>query len=192
MQAIRDIKSDLRGEYRKMRLGISDDERARLDAEICRAFISSASFGYYDVILLFAASDGEPDISDIARAALASGKRIAFPKCAPKGKMTFRYVSSLDELKPGMFGIREPSEDAPEFDPSGCECAVCLIPGVVFDKRGYRVGYGKGYYDRFLSSFNGSSMGIVYSFCVTDRVPSGKYDAKLPVLLTERGVMLTC
>lgn len=191
MFGIKDEKNALRKQYRQKRTELSDSERTLRDGLICRAFLSSISYRYCNTLLLYAATDGEPDVSEIAKKALEDGKKVAYPKCESHGVMSFCYVSSLEQLKPGAFGIPEPGEDAPEFSAEESSDAVCLIPGVVFDRAGYRVGYGRGYYDRYLSRFKGSLIGIAYSDSVIDKVPRGRFDAKIPVLLTEGGFILT-
>ena len=102
--------------------------------------------------------------------------------------MEFKVVKELDCLSAGSYSIPEPPVDAETVtDLSG---TVCLVPGLVFDKAGYRVGYGKGYYDRFLSTYPGTKLGIVYSDFILDRVPRGRFDRRVDTLVTERGVKL--
>ena len=181
-------KNELREQYREKRAALPPEEKLRRDAELTRKFLSSASFRYYDTFLLYAARDGEADVRGIAEAALAAGKKVAYPRCAAEEhEMTFHYVSSLDDLTPGTYGIKEPPEDAPVFDPKSSG-AVCLVPGFVFDRRGYRIGYGKGYYDRYLSAFCGVSTGVVYSDFIVPSLPCGKYDLHTDMLLSEKGV----
>lgn len=181
-------KNKLREEYREKRAAIPAEEKLRRDAELTRKFLSSASFRYYNTFLLYAAREGEADVSGIAEAALSAGKKIAYPRCSEEGhEMTFHYVDTLDALEPGMYGIKEPPADAPCFDPKESG-AVCLVPGFVFDVRGYRIGYGKGYYDRYLSAFAGVSTGVIYSDFIVSSLPGGKYDLHTDMLLSEKGV----
>jgi len=63
--------------------------------------------------------------------------------------------------------------------------SVCIVPGLSFDYDGFRLGYGKGYYDRFLSGFDGDSIGLCYGECVCKRLPHGRYDRAVDVLVTE-------
>ena len=66
--------------------------------------------------------------------------------------------------------------------------AVCFVPGLVYDRSGYRLGYGKGFYDRYLSAFTGGKIGVVYSDYVIGSVPRGRYDVTVDILLTEKGM----
>ena len=116
------------------------------------------------------------------------GKKVLFPRCDKKTHtMEYHIVNSLDELKPDSYGLLEPPEDAPIYDcVNETGGAVCFVPGLVYDKAGYRLGYGGGYYDRFLSQFSGMTVGINYSECVRDELQPGRYDVPIQMLLTER------
>lgn len=195
MYEIRAEKNKLREKYKAIRDALSTDEKSILDTKICKRVISTVSFRFSQTVLLYSPIKSEVDITSIALAALKAGKNVAYPRCGSNdGKMTFHYVTSLDELKPGSFGILEPTIEAPLFFKESVpkkEDAICLIPALIYDKDGYRLGYGKGYYDRFLSDFCGIKAGIIYSSCIADRVPRGKYDLKVDFTVSEKGVMLT-
>lgn len=188
MYEIRNIKNRIRAEYRAARRAIPAAKRAEADEALCRFFLNSASYRYYDTLLLYCATPEEADLSGIARQALADGKRVAYPRCEPKTrKMCYYRVASLDELVRGSFGLREPPETAEKITPEEADRCVCLIPAVVFDRRGYRVGYGMGYYDRFLSVFRCARVGVAYSEFILKSVPHGKFDVRADVLLTQGG-----
>ena len=128
----------------------------------------------------------------IAIKALEDGKRVAYPRCIPgTNKMNFHFVSSLDELEKGTFGIAEPPETNERFSKRSSGCVVCLVPALAYDKFGYRIGYGKGFYDRYLSGFSGCTLGVVYSDYILPTVPRGRYDVSVNILLTEKGVKMT-
>ena len=168
-------------------------EKDRRDAAICRAALSLVSFRHAEYVLLYAAMENEIDITPIAKEALARGKKIAFPRC-DKESHTMRYhmVSSLSELAPDAYSILEPPADAPVYDPdTAVGSAVCVVPGLVYDRAGYRLGYGKGFYDRYLSAFSGCTLGVVYSDYILPSVPRGRYDVSVNILLTEKGVKMT-
>lgn len=187
---VRDKKNAIRAEYKELRRAMDKDIKAERDRHICETATGLVSFRYADYVLLYAATEDEIDIYDIARVALERGKKIAFPRCRKEDHtMKYHIVESLDQLAPDSYGIREPSEDLPVYDPeSDTGSAICFVPGLVYDKAGYRVGYGKGFYDRFLSSFKGSSIGVVYSDFIMPRVPRGRFDMKVDILLSEKGV----
>lgn len=172
---------------------MTHDVKFQRDSAICKTAEGLVSFRYAKKVLLYAATPDEIDVTGIAEAAWAKGKTVLFPKC-DKATHTMEYyaVNSYDELKVDAYGILEPSSDCPKYDPKNDrEEAVCFVPGLVYDKSGYRLGYGKGFYDRYLSGFSGCRIGVVYSDFILDEVPRGYYDVSVDILLTEKGVRVT-
>ena len=189
MTDLKKLKSELRSEYLKKRRQIPAELKQKYDEALCEVITSSVSYKYYDTLLLFAALPDEPDLSAVAKKALSDGKRVAYPRCvAGERRMIFRYVTDPGQLCRGSYGIFEPDETLPAFDTEAPSCSVCFIPAVVTDKNGYRIGYGGGYYDRFLSSFNGAAATVVYSDFIISSVPHGRYDAASDMIITEGGI----
>lgn len=189
IQEIRAAKSALRKKYKKIRSEAVASEKDALDRTLTKTVLSSMSYKYCKTILMFASFGDEPSTWKIANKALSDGKRVFFPKCYNGGIMKFFRIYSLDELSEGMYGILEPSEDAEEYTAEGT-AELCLVPGLCFDKRGYRIGYGKGFYDRFLAHFNGIAAGIAYSACISeDPIAFEKrYDKNVDIIFSEKGV----
>lgn len=189
MNSIKKEKDELREKYLAARASMDLDVKADRDGRICKAAVALVSFRYAEYVLMYAPLDNEIDVMPIAEAAWKSGKKVAFPKC-DKATHTMKYhiVSSADELEVDSYGIREPRADAEVYDPSWGGSAVCFVPGLLYDKSGYRLGYGKGFYDRYLSDFKGSRIGIVYSDYIMQNVPRGRFDVSVDILLTEDGV----
>ncbi len=190
---IKKQKDDIREEYKARRMEMPIEERHRRDEAICRVAESLVSFRYAEYVLLYAATEGEIDVNAIAELALEKGKKVCFPRCDKKTHtMTYHIVSSLDELKVDSYNILEPAEDAPMYEPErDTGAAVCFVPGLVYDKAGFRLGYGKGFYDRYLSAFSGCTIGVVYSDYILPVVPRGRFDVSVDILLTEKGVKIT-
>ncbi len=192
MNPIRKQKDEIRAAYSQKRASMDKQEKARRDGAIAKAAMSLVSFRYAEYVLLYAATENEIDISAVAEEALVRGKKIAFPRC-DKETHTMRYhiVSSLDELSPEAYGILEPPADAPVYNPeTDLGSAICFVPGLVYDKEGSRLGYGKGFYDRYLSAFGGSTVGVVYSDYILPVVPRGRFDVSVTLLLTEKGARM--
>ncbi len=189
---IRAHKNEIRAQYKERRRAIPREEKQARDDRICRLFLSSITYRYAKILLLYAPTGDEIDIMPIARRALADGKAVAFPRCRPaECRMDYHFITSEDELKPGAYGIREPDEALPLYDPTAAPAddhPVCIVPGLVFDTEGYRIGYGKGYYDRYLVDFCGVRIGTVYSDFVLPRLVRGRFDLAVDVLVTEKGV----
>ncbi len=190
MYEIKKEKDALREVYGQRRRALDAGVKKMMDDKICAAATSLVSFRHAETVLLFAPKSDEIDVRAIAEIAWARGKQVAFPLCDPeKRNMTYHIVSSLDELETGTYGIMEPRPDAPLFDE--VRPAVCFVPALLFDRQGYRVGYGKGYYDRFLHRFSGSKVGLVYSDFILDVVPRGRFDLAVDLLVTEKGVRVS-
>lgn len=194
MYEIRSAKNAIREKHKKIRGSIPPDKKRVFDTKICNRIMSLVSYRFADVIMLYAPINNEIDISPVAVAAFASGKKVVFPRCIPDtSKMEFHYIGSLDELKPGTMNIPEPDASAPVFKASDItdknKC-LCIIPALAFDKRGYRIGYGKGYYDRYLSRFECIRAGVIYSELFADQLPNGRFDLKVDFIVSERGVTM--
>lgn len=192
MNTIKKEKDEIRKKYVALRNSIDPKVKACRDAKICKFATALAGYRYADCVLMYAPTGSEPDVMAIAKDALEKGKKVAFPRCNTERRtMKYHFITSLDELVPDSYGIREPSGDLPIYDPKSRDGAICFVPALVYDRRGYRLGYGKGFYDRYLSAFKGNTVGIVYSDFIIPRVPIGRFDVMLKILLTEKGVTVT-
>ena len=185
-QEIREQKKEIRKINKQKRAEIPKDVKAKSDAAVCDYIINSMSFKYADTILMFCPTNDEIDIFPLFDAAKKEGKRVAFPKCFAGGIMKFYYVDAPEQLKEGKYGIKAPDEGE-EFVAS--LHPLCIVPSLAATKAGTRLGYGGGFYDRFLHKFDGISMCVQYDEFVTDVLPQEKrYDKKFDVLVTESGV----
>lgn len=193
MNELREHKNRIRKEFKALRRSMEPSVKKDYDKRICDRFLNLASYRFADTLLLYAPLSDEIDIYPIAEDALKRGKTVAFPRCDNDAHtMTYHIVSELSQLKEGSYGIMEPDPSLPVYNPerSKKENSVCFVPALVFDKEGYRLGYGKGYYDRYLSrSYKGSRMGVGYSFCLVDTLPRGRFDTAVDFLVTEKGVI---
>ena len=186
---VKEVKRNLRNQYKQYRLDLPADVKADYDKKICDALMQLVSFKYSDTILMYAPIEGEIDVMPIAECALRMGKKVAFPRCVEEPRnLDFKYISSIDELRSGSYSIAEPTEDMESV--KDLSRSICIIPGIVFDKEGYRVGYGKGYYDRFLAVYDGTKFGLAYSECILDSVPRGRFDRHVDILISEKGVKI--
>lgn len=193
MKPTREQKNEIRSKYAAMRNSIPYSAKADYDDKICKRFLSLASYRFSEVLLLYSPIRSEVNILPIAEDALRKGKRIAFPLCdVNTNTMTYHYVTDLSQLKEGYYGIKEPPKEFEKYDPKDSEKinTICFVPAIVYDKAGYRIGYGKGYYDRFLPGFYGSKIGIIYNDFILPRIPRGRYDLHVDVLVTEKGVKI--
>ena len=191
MYEIRQHKAEIREQYLAQRREMPAGKKQDLEDKLCRVILASATYRYADTILMYYAKDEEVDINRIAWEAVAAGKKVAFPRTNPEDRsMVFHFVTGEDDFEDGALGIREPREDLPAFEVTGefQQNVICIIPGVVYDKKGFRIGYGGGYYDRYLSSFKGTKVGVEYSEYIVPEVPHGRFDLAVDVLITEKGI----
>ncbi|MBE6613397.1 MAG: 5-formyltetrahydrofolate cyclo-ligase [Ruminococcaceae bacterium] len=189
MYEIRKRKNDIRAKYKALREAIEPAKKAEMDEKICTTFVGLATYRYASVLLMYAPKSDEVDIMPIAIKALADGKKVAFPRCIPDTHdMEYHFITSLDQLKKGTYGLLEPTEDLPLYDRESAQPTACIVPALVYDKKGFRLGYGKGYYDRYLGTFTGSKVGMIYSDFIIDTVPRGRFDLSVDFIVTERGI----
>lgn len=191
MVEIRKYKIELRRKYLARRVAIPLERRAVMDEKICRNILASAAYRYADILLMFYPVKGEVDVMPVAHAARAAGKRVAFPRCcAEDHSMTFHFVDSEEELEISTYDLKEPRRDLPVFDPSKKDGGnvLCIVPAVVYDRQGYRIGYGGGYYDRYFGKFKLTSIGVAYEEFILKNVPHGKFDISVDVVISERGI----
>ena len=191
MYEIRQHKTEIREQYLAQRREMAEEKKQALEDKLCQVILGSATYRYADTILMYYAKEEEVNINRVAWEAIAAGKKVAFPKTNPEDRsMVFHFVKGEDDFEDGEFSIREPKADLPAFEVTGelQNNVICIIPAVVYDKKGFRIGYGGGYYDRYLSSFKGTKVGVVYSDFIISEVPHGRFDLAVDVLITEKGI----
>lgn len=179
------VKSKLRTELKEKRKTIKNkainDSKIREELICCNEYLSAQT------VLFYASLKDEINIDDCIADALYLGKRVALPVCInSNGNMKYYYINSLDDLIIGHFGVREPDvnkcDEVVDFTNS-----ICIVPAIAFDKKGYRLGYGKGYYDRFLENYASLSIGLCYNDLVVDELPIGEYDVPVNMIITQNG-----
>lgn len=188
---IKEVKTGLRSKYRGLREDLSEGEKLRLDSEIQSRLLSLREYSQADTVFTYLSKELEVDTLAIVQAAWANQKRVAVPRCIPGTRdMEFYYIRSWQDLERASFGVMEPIVQQCEKVTDESR-GFCLVPGFSFDVQGYRLGYGGGYYDRFLSRFGGFTVGVCYSFCVQWNLPHGYYDRSVDLLVTEKYVRRT-
>ena len=143
-------KEQLRQYYRTLRKERTAQEKQQLDLAMQERFCASACYRNSNVLLLYAATIAEPETEWILSQALQDEKIVGLPKCLPERQMVFCQVTNSQQLHRGAYGILEPDAACPTLESlpeTGC---VCLVPGLAFDRAGYRLGYGGGYYDSII------------------------------------------
>ena len=178
-------KQALRRELLALRNAIPPEQKQSWDTALNRAILNDPRFRQAESILAYCPIGSEPDIGPALNEALRQGKQVYLPKCVPAGRhMAFHQVQSLYDLKSGAYGIPEPGEN--NYALSITHYELCLVPGIAFDKEGYRLGYGGGYYDRFLAGHEQlRTLGICYKILLRASLPRDRMDAAVMRVLTE-------
>jgi 5-formyltetrahydrofolate cyclo-ligase len=186
---IRPIKKQLRSSCKEMRRSMDKTLKQNYDKKIQNKLLNLFIVREADMVLTYVSTPIEVATHDFIEALLKQGKTVAVPKCLnEKGDMDFFIIKSFDDLEDGFFGVLEPN-------PQKCravmptEKSVCVVPAFLFDEKGYRLGYGKGYYDRYLSNFKGKSVGICYQENIRDSLMHGKYDRPVSLIVTEKRIV---
>ena len=168
-----------------LRKNINEAEREKKDEILFNKVTALEAYKHSDILLTYYPVKGEVNILPIVFDALKKGKRVAFPiSNTDKCTLSFRYVNSLDELVIGAYSIPEPAMNALPFENK--ENTLCIVPALAFDSTGARIGYGKGYYDRFLSSFEGICLGVCYSEFLLDNIPIELTDRLVDIVITDK------
>lgn len=184
---IREYKSQLRSKFKKFRTDMSAEEKSLLDSRITARFLGTKLYKECTVLLTYVSTQIEVDTINIIQTALKDGKTVAVPRCVEGTRdMVFYIIGSLDDLETGAFSVLEPvPRKCAELTEFGG--AVCIVPALAYDMEGYRLGYGKGYYDRFLSAHPGMcNVGIEYCGCTVQKLYRGKFDVAADYLVTEK------
>lgn len=183
---IRAQKNELRAKMKCFRRDMPQAVKEKKDAAIRRGVQSLGQYQICQTLLTFVSTEIEVDTRVLIEQALRNGKRVAVPYCIEGTRqMDFYYIRSMADLVPRTFGVLEPlPEQCQKW--TGAPNSICLVPGLAFDRHGFRLGYGKGYYDRFLSGYTGLKIGVVYEGCLCQRLPHGYYDLPVDLLITEK------
>lgn len=180
-------KNGLRRDLLEKRRNLPQSLRREKSALILKILLSEKVFSDASSVALYFPVNGEVDTREIFRKCVGLEKKVFFPKTLGSD-IVFLRTRNIEELAPGNFSIPEPPAEAERA--RGNELDLVLVPGVAFDLSGNRIGYGKGFYDRFLKDIPRQiRFGLAYRFQVLKRVPSDKTDVKTGRIITEDGAI---
>jgi len=187
MKAINSLKAALRQEMMALRDNLTDRERRSV--AICAQIMAMPIYRAVHAIHCYLAMRSEVDTRPLIGDAFARGKRVVVPVVVPKAAdLSHAWLASLEagDLVAGNFGTFNPREMQPAA-PSDWE--LTIVPLLAFDRRGYRLGYGKGYYDRLLGSMPMPTIGVAFASQEVDELPVESYDVPLDCIVTEDEVI---
>lgn len=180
-------KREIRKKYKTARNQMNEQQVSVLSEKICKYVMESDIFQCAEYILAYYPLGNEADVRRIVETAWEMGKHVAFPKVFGDS-MAYFETRDFSELHPGTFGVMEP-EETKEVS---WEQALILTPGVAFDRNGNRMGFGKGYYDKYLSGYPECvTIGVAYDMQMAEEIPVEETDVPLDFMVTELGMWKT-
>ena len=179
------MKKELRKKFIIERNNLSEDYRNNASAEILSKLENNKIFMSAGKIFIFVGFGSEvPTLPFINK--WINKKQIFVPKIDDK-IMKLVHITSIEDLAPGHFGVLEPTSCNYYTD----RIDLVITPSIVFDKNGYRLGYGKGYYDKYFATNKyKDSIGLSYDKLLQEKVPTDKYDKKVDIIITEEQTLI--
>ncbi len=184
-----DAKRRLRDRMLRLRRGVAPAEAARAGREAASALIDLALVSRAARIALYAALPGELPTRPLFDAVVERKGAALLPRVVEPLGLEFCAVERWEELRPGSFGVLEPARGGSAVRPTTGDLVV--VPGVAFDEAGYRLGHGKGYYDRAFAAELGDAptlVGFGYEFQIVDSVPHDHRDRRMDAIVTDRKI----
>lgn len=182
------IKVEIRARALARRRSLSVEDHRRWSAAIAGRLQGLPEFREASMVLSYvSAKDNEADTHGIISELLSESREVWVPRVAPARRLDWLQLRDWAELAPARFGMLEPAGGAPEPLPPPAD-AVCLTPGIAFTREGYRIGYGGGYFDRFLAGFSGTAIGLAFECQLLDTFPREEYDRRVDLVVTESAV----
>lgn len=180
-------KLALRNRMRMVREAIPSSACEARSAEIAKRLLLLEEFDRASTVLAFAPIRNEVRTRSSMQAAWAAGKHVALPRVV-EDELTLRRVDGHTVLIEGAFGVSEPPEDTPSVEAS--EVDFALVPALAVDPRGYRIGYGGGYYDRLIPQLrNARTCVVAYDFQLISEVPELPFDVAVDLVVTDERVI---
>jgi 5-formyltetrahydrofolate cyclo-ligase len=185
-----DGKREIRKRILTLRNAMPPESITAKSDEIVRRLMELREIRDSSTLMVFLSFGSEVLTDDLIRWGWSEGKRIVVPLCRPESReLTPCRIDGFDELETGHYGIREPKTGRLRSVPR-TEIDAVIVPAVAFDRRGYRVGYGGGYYDRFLPECpQAANIGAAFACQIVPEVPSDRYDLAVDRIVTEEGII---
>ncbi len=180
-------KDQLRECYLKQRQAISLEDVHALSEQIIHHLHAYFNDNPIAHLVGYSATKNEPNVTPFLQAQGQQGCSIFLPRFTPEGYDCAQIQEWGSDIQRGRYNISAPKACCPSLDKD--LMATWLIPGLCFDKAGYRLGFGKGIYDQLLKGQTGPKIGIAFQWQLTDSLPRDDWDIPCDVLITEKGVL---
>jgi len=179
------MKAELRKQVLQEMKAIPREQKQAMDQVLTEHFVHHPFYQEAKVIATYLSFPHEFQTQELIEQALKDGKKVLIPKTYPKGRMDF-VVYDPQQLVKTSFGLLEPQGDLEVVDASQID--LIHVPGLAFTMEGYRIGYGGGYYDRYLEHFTGHTLSTVYPCQIRDFIPEDHDIPVQEVLIDERNL----
>ena len=177
------MKSELRKQVLQEMKAISQEQKQAIDQALTEGLLQHPFYQEANTIATYLSFPHEFQTQELIEQALKDGKKVLIPKTYPKGRMDF-VVYDPQQLVKTSFGLLEPQGDLEVVDASQID--LIHVPGLAFTTEGYRIGYGGGYYDRYLEHFSGHTLSTVYPCQIRDFSPEN-HDIPVQEVLIDEG-----
>lgn len=177
------MKAELRKQVLQEMKALPRQQKQAIDQALTELLLQHPFYQEAKVIATYLSFPHEFQTQELIEQALKDGKKVLIPKTYPKGRMDF-VVYDPQQLVKTSFGLLEPQGNLEVMDASQID--LIHVPGLVFTTEGYRIGYGGGYYDRYLEYFSGHTLSTVYRYQVQDFIPE-KHDIPVQEVLIDEG-----
>lgn len=180
-------KKNLRKKYISIRNSIN--HKKGKSQSITKKVIENEIYKKAKVVALYKSLLSEVDTRELIEYSIASGKIVALPRVVDNELKFYKINSLEDTLKKSKFGVEEPVEDEMNLIDK-CDIDLVIVPGICFDKEKNRLGFGKGFYDRFLNHTNLETIAICFHEQIIDQVPTNENDIKMRQIITDKEIYL--
>lgn len=177
-------KKKARQKALKYRKSLNNSDKMLLNSRIANNLVTIKEYIEAKTIYIYVSKENEIDTLGLIEDALKSGKKVAVPKCISKTKMQFYYIDSLSQLEVGHFGVLEPCENL--LVAEGTDTSFMVVPSLAVDMFGYRAGYGKGFYDRYLHNNPMPTAVLCYHKQLYFKILHNRFDYKCNYIITEK------
>lgn len=185
-------KQRLREEHLVAREALTEQERSVLDDRITQKLLATSEYAEATTVLTYVSVSSEVSTRMSIECALRDGKTVAVPRCLPGHCLEFVAIVSLEQLVAAPFNLLEPAKELPALTEYQKNNSICIVPALLVDTKGYRLGYGAGFYDRFLSTYPGKKICLAYQQNLSrTMLPHTAFDVAVDLVITESDV-LTC
>ncbi|MFJ7971418.1 5-formyltetrahydrofolate cyclo-ligase [Psychrobacillus sp. NPDC096389] len=182
-------KSIVRNEMKIKLTSLNQNSYLTYSKEIEKRLLLERSVQDASIIGITISAFPEVNTEGIIKRLWDMGKTIVVPKCSPKERlMTFYKIDSYDQLETVYMQLKEPNPHL-TVAVTPKEIDLLIVPGIVYCNSGYRIGYGGGYYDRFLTKFNGHTISLAFDFQVMDEVVRDMFDMPVDKIVTNKQII---